>query len=67
MTQLNKTSVCRVPGLRYNSPKKSVQRVPDLRDNISPKTSLYRVPGLCDTIHLKCLCGVWQVYMTQSP
>ena len=39
-------------------------RVPDLRDNISPETSLYLVPSLHDTIALKRLFAVCQIYVT---
>jgi len=39
----------------------------DLRDNIFPETSLFRVPGLHDTIALKRLCAVCQVYLTIIP
>ena len=41
--------------------------MPDLRDNISHKTSLYRVPGLHDTIALKRLFAVCQIYVAIFP
>ena len=41
--------------------------MPGSSDNISPKTSLYRVPGLRDTIALKRLCAVCQIYVTIFP
>jgi len=41
--------------------------MPGLRDNISTKTPLYSEQGLRDTIALKRLCAVCQVYMTQLP
>jgi len=38
-----------------------------LSDNASSKMSLHRVPGLRDTITLKRLCAVCQVYVTIFP
>jgi len=37
-------------------------RMTDLRDNLYLKTSTYRVPGLHDTIALKHLCAVCEIY-----
>jgi len=41
--------------------------MPDLRHNISLEASLYRVPGFYDTIALKRLCTVWQIYVIIFP
>jgi len=58
-------SVCLVPGFVTQLPKTSVCRVPCFRDNFSPETSLYRVPGIRDTISVIRLFDVCEAFVSQ--
>ena len=50
-----------------NWPKTSVCRVPVFHDNISTKSSVYSDPGLHDTMGLKRLFVVCQIFVTIFP